>query len=164
VDRKAKGVVFCYKLCEGDGGGKERDNTGYAMADSYVCWKCGATLADQPGTLMRLAECVSCRADLHVCYLCEFYDTRVAGTCREPLAEEVQDKQRANFCGYFQIKAGAYRLGDEEVSRNARAKLEDLFSGNSNGTVADSDKTDSYSKVDEARQRLERLFGRKADI
>lgn len=158
-----KGVVFCYKLCEGDGGGQERDSTGYAMADDYVCWKCGATLADQPRPLMRLAECVSCRADLHVCYLCEFYDTRVAKHCREPMAEEVQDKRRANFCGYFQIKAGAYRMGDEEASRDVRAKLEDLFGGSFNGTVVGSDKTGSYSKVDEARQRLERLFGGKAD-
>jgi len=134
------------------------------MADNDVCWKCGATLTDQPRPLMRLAECASCRADLHVCRLCEFYDTRVAKACREPLTEEVQDKQRANFCGYFQMKAGAYRVEDEAASRNVRAKLEDLFGGNPGKTVVDSDKTDSYSEVDEARQRLERLFGGKADI
>ena len=40
--------------------------------------------------------------------MCRFYDTRKAKSCAEPVADEVQDKQRANFCGYF--VAAAYNL------------------------------------------------------
>ena len=32
----------------------------------------------------------------------------VAKHCREPIAEEVKDKERANFCDYFKPRPGAY--------------------------------------------------------
>jgi hypothetical protein len=134
------------------------------MADGYVCWRCGASLADLPMPLARLAECAACRADLHVCRLCEFYDKRSAKACREPVAEEVQDKQRANFCGYFQIRAGAHRTEDDSVSQSARAQLEDLFSGSPGGTTEANEKTGSRSAAEDARERLEQLFGGKGEI
>jgi len=132
---------------------------GRDMAEGMVCWKCGAAIGDQPMPLARLAECSACHADLHVCRLCEFYDSRVAKACREPVAEEVQDKQRANFCGYFQMKAGAYGGRDDRVSRRARSQLEDLFGGSPGGTEQNNAETVSRSEADEARERLEQLFG-----
>ena len=131
------------------------------MAEGYVCWKCGAALVDLPMPLARVAECAACRADLHVCRLCEFYDKQVAKACREPVAEEVQDKQRANFCGYFQIKAGAYQAGDDAAARRAQAQLDALFGGRPGGTAEESDKADAHSEAEDARERLERLFGGK---
>ena len=128
------------------------------MAEGLVCWKCGAAIGDLPMPLARLAECPVCRADLHVCRLCEFYDSRVAKACREPVAEEVQDKQRANFCGYFQIKARAYHGWDDGVSRRARSQLEDLFGGSPGGTEQENAETVSRSEADDARERLEQLF------
>ena len=80
------------------------------------------------------------------------------------MADEVQDKQRANFCGYFQIKAGAYREGDERASHNARADLEALFGGSPGGTVVNNKKPDSRPAADDATERLERLFGGKGEL
>ncbi len=77
-------------------------------ARDLSCWKCGATLDGVPMPLSRLSECLSCRAELHVCRLCEFYDTKAAQACREPLAEEVKDKTRANFCEHFYPRPDAY--------------------------------------------------------
>lgn len=37
--------------------------------------------------------------------MCRFYDTRKAKSCAEPVADEVSDKERANFCGYFEAAA-----------------------------------------------------------
>jgi len=128
------------------------------MAEGLVCWKCGAAIGDLPMPLARVAECSACHADLHVCRLCVFYDSRVAKACREPVAEEVQDKQRANFCGYFQIKAGAYGGRDDGVSRRARSQLEDLFGGSPEGTEQEKAETVSRSEADDARERLEQLF------
>lgn len=98
------------------------------MTDTLVCWKCGASLAAQPLPLGRLAECDACRAQLHVCKLCRFYNPRVSNACEETIADAVTDKERANFCGYFEPRAGAYRpqLGAEA---EARARLDDLFGG-----------------------------------
>ena len=91
-----------------------------------VCWKCGASLADLGLPFGRREECRACRAELHVCRMCRFYDTRKAKSCAEPVADEVQDKARANFCGYFVAAGGRFaaRSGAEDGARDA---LEALF-------------------------------------
>jgi hypothetical protein len=71
------------------------------MAHNLVCWKCGADLAALTLPLSRRDECARCRAELHVCRMCIDYDEHVAKKCREPIAEEVNDKTQANFCDYF---------------------------------------------------------------
>lgn len=99
------------------------------MDTQLVCWKCGAPLDDIPLPLARLAECLVCRTELHVCLSCEFYDTRVAKHCRETIAEEVKDKLRANFCDYFQLRANAFQPRDDTEERAARSQLDALFGG-----------------------------------
>ncbi len=47
-------------------------------------------------------ECPSCGTDLHVCIYCRLYDEGKANRCREPQADYVKEKDRANFCEYFQ--------------------------------------------------------------
>ncbi len=97
------------------------------MTNTLVCWKCGAALADQPLPLSRLAVCSKCRAYLHACRLCVSYDPSLTRKCREQDAEEVADKERANFCGYFKARPGAYRPGGEARTQAARTQLGDLF-------------------------------------
>ena len=94
-----------------------------------VCWKCGASLADLTLPLRRLEECRKCGAELHVCKLCEWYSVAVAKHCREPIAEEVKDKERANFCDYFKPRPGAYCRADVAASSKARTDLDALFGG-----------------------------------
>ena len=79
------------------------------MTHTLVCWKCGASLAALSLPLRRLDECKACSAELHVCKMCVEYDTAVAKSCREPIAEEVRDKEHANFCDYFKPRADAYK-------------------------------------------------------
>jgi hypothetical protein len=134
------------------------------MTEPLMCWKCGTPITDQPMPLGRTAECSSCRADLHVCWMCEFYDVRVAAACREPVADEVLDKQRANFCSYFTPRPKAFQERGQEAVTAARAQLDALFGAaeikNAN------DKADSRSEVDVAREQLEQLFGsgKKGDL
>ena len=97
------------------------------MAHDLVCWKCGASLAALTLPLRRLDECPACRAELHACRLCVEYDTRVAKHCREPTAEEVRAKDRANFCDHFKPRAGAYPAPDRAAIDAARAALDKLF-------------------------------------
>jgi len=61
--------------------------------------------------------------------MCEFYDTAKAKHCREPVAEEVKDKTRANFCDYFRPTATAYRPQELTAAQRAKAELEALFGG-----------------------------------
>jgi hypothetical protein len=75
----------------------------------------------------RFDECKSCRAALHACKLCRFYDITVAKQCREPIAEEVRDKERANFCDYFEVRLNAFSEQPQQAAEQARAALEELF-------------------------------------
>ena len=98
------------------------------MSQALVCWKCGASLADLSLPLLRTEECRSCRTPLHVCRMCRFFDGSRGRPCLEPVADEVRDRDRANFCGYFQPKAGAWKAGSNATDQ-ARTALESLFGG-----------------------------------
>jgi hypothetical protein len=85
------------------------------------------SLADYSLPLRRIEECRACRAELHVCRMCEFYDTSKAKHCRETIADEVKDKTAANFCDYFRPTPSAYRPESVSAADRARADLEALF-------------------------------------
>ena len=122
-----------------------------------VCWKCGASLADLSLPLRRLEECRQCHAELHVCKMCEWYSTSVAKHCRETVAEEVKDKERANFCDYFKPRPDAYTAPDADAGSKAQAELDALFGGGKNDADAVSAQP---SAAEKARAELESLFGK----
>jgi hypothetical protein len=65
-------------------------------------------------------ECPSCRTDLHACIYCRFYDEGKANRCREPQADFVKERDRANFCEYFKFQDGR---GQEASGKEAADKL-----------------------------------------
>ncbi len=119
--------------------------------EELQCWRCGESLAALTLPLRRLEECPSCEAELHVCRLCEFYDTAVAKSCREPVADEVKDKERANFCDYFRPVPGAWQPANQDASA-AAAQLQAMFGESEAGD----------EPADPASQ-LDALFGKKDD-
>jgi hypothetical protein len=78
-------------------------------APPFDCWKCGAPLAELSLPVGRTDYCRACRAEVHVCRMCRFYDLSKAKQCAEPIADPVRDKERANFCGYFVPVSGRFR-------------------------------------------------------
>jgi hypothetical protein len=90
------------------------------------CWKCGAPLVDMPLPVGREEYCRACRAEVHACRMCRFYDVSKARQCAEPVAEPVQNKERANFCGYFEPVGGRRRPADPAAGA-ARSALDALF-------------------------------------
>lgn len=69
------------------------------------CFSCGTELvfAHMPG---RRDECTKCGADVHVCRNCKNYDKNAYNECREPSADVVREKDRSNFCDFFQPGSG----------------------------------------------------------
>ncbi|MCU0934805.1 MAG: hypothetical protein MUF66_01755 [Gammaproteobacteria bacterium] len=132
--------------------------------EGRVCWKCGASLEDLPRSFGRRDECPACRADLHVCRMCRHFDPRVSKACREPVAEAVQDKERSNFCDWFQERAGAGPSPSADPGAAAREALEALFgvSGAQTPDAASAPVPNSReatrSEADAARAALDRLF------
>jgi hypothetical protein len=118
---------------------------------SFNCWKCGATNQHVPIPLSRTEICAQCRADLHVCRQCQFYDTAKASACQEPVADHVSDKTRANFCGYLSINTDPFH-GDEQGSANVDA-LGALFG------IDNALDSASPSSAEKAQDALEDLFG-----
>lgn len=89
--------------------------------------------------VMRETLCPHCDAYLHACVQCRFYEPTLHNQCLEPEAEYVGDREKANFCDFFQL-AGARGVKGSDAARSrggkatndarardARAKLEALF-------------------------------------
>lgn len=92
-----------------------------------VCWRCGADLAELTPPLSRSDECPACRSELHVCRMCGYYDPRITKACREDDADEVRDKDRANFCDYFRLADDAFDAEVAAADKRAAANLDALF-------------------------------------
>ncbi|MGH8400395.1 MAG: hypothetical protein ACRESU_04760 [Gammaproteobacteria bacterium] len=107
------------------------------MTAALVCWHCGASLKDVPMPLSRLSECLACHAELYVCRMCRFHDSKLRHGCREERAEHVQEKERANFCEYFVPMPNAFQPVDRSGDHAARTQLDALFSGKQNDADAD---------------------------
>ncbi len=89
------------------------------------CWSCGHSLGDI-GKIGFRDECPRCASPLHCCRNCKFYDPGYHNQCREPMAERVVDKERANFCEFFApAPDGQHRAKVEKA--DVREKLEKLF-------------------------------------
>ena len=87
------------------------------------CWHCGHKIE----VLERVGfrdECPRCGRPAHVCLNCSFYDTSYNNACREPMAERVVDKDRANFCEYFSPGSAQKRDAGKTA---AQKSLEELF-------------------------------------
>lgn len=92
------------------------------------CTGCGTDLG-RPERVGRRDTCPRCGVDLRTCRQCRFYDVAAANACREPQAERVADKTRANFCDYFGAAERAMVAAPgEATATTARDALERLFS------------------------------------
>jgi hypothetical protein len=89
------------------------------------CWSCGTALPLAAGERIGFRDtCTGCGADLHACRGCEFHDPAAYNECREPAAERVSDRERANRCDYF---SPADRAPGAPAASDARARLDALF-------------------------------------
>jgi hypothetical protein len=90
-------------------------------ASKVSCHHCKNEIA-LTGLVGRRDECPKCRSDVHVCLNCHHYDSKSYNECREPQAERVLEKQRANYCDYFAPQAGALRADDAKDKMKAAAE------------------------------------------
>lgn len=73
--------------------------------------------------------------------------------CNEQDAEEVTDKEHANFCGWFEPRDHAFKGGAAQARAGAaKSALDTLFGGEND---------DTEPKEDATRSELNRLFGDK---
>jgi predicted RNA-binding Zn-ribbon protein involved in translation (DUF1610 family) len=99
-----------------------------------ACHGCGTEL-DLRQRIYRNTVCPSCGKELHICLNCRFYTPGAHWDCRENIPDQVREKDRANFCDYFSL------------------------SDSGNSTDAARTRDAAKQKAEQAKSRLDNLFG-----
>ncbi len=92
-----------------------------------VCHACRKELS--PGREVgRKDECPHCHADLRCCLNCRFYDRSAPKQCREPIAELIREKDKANYCDHFVLAETTFAgMPAKDGETSARKTPDDLF-------------------------------------
>ncbi len=94
----------------------------------HVCRVCKQEIDVDPHTPIGFrADCASCYADLHCCLNCAFHDPGAQNECREPATPFVRDREKFNFCTYFNFVDSDDADSEAEVV-DAKARLDAMFS------------------------------------
>ena len=97
------------------------------MSHKIVCYRCGASLSALSLPLSRRDQCPGCSAELHVCMMCRHFDRAVPRQCREDGAEDVTEKEHANFCDWFKPSEAAFDPDRKSEADAAKEALAGLF-------------------------------------
>jgi hypothetical protein len=68
-----------------------------------TCHRCGREIR-LLAKLGRTDGCPYCSSDLKCCQNCRFFDPGANNQCREPQAEWCPEKEKANFCEFFEFR------------------------------------------------------------
>mgnify|MGYP001827751650 FL=1 len=90
-----------------------------------ICWHCKQPL--KAYDYQRENRCPGCSKATHCCRNCEYYKPGIANSCREPIADHVNDKGRANFCDYFSPASEAGHSSATADPEQLLLDAEDLF-------------------------------------
>ena len=96
-----------------------------------LCHRCGRE-PQLLSELERTDSCPFCQSDLKCCLNCRLFDPTANNQCREPQAEWVPEKDKANFCEFFAFREtsplSAPGMGGAQSDQDrARAAFDSLF-------------------------------------
>ncbi len=94
------------------------------------CAQCGAlvqSLTDQP-VIEPAALCPQCKAALHSCRQCAYFDPDARYECRQPIPQRIAKKTDPNTCAYYAMRV----IVEKETTSgpramDARQAFENLF-------------------------------------
>jgi hypothetical protein len=95
-----------------------------------ACHFCGREL-HVAAKVARTEGCPSCHSDLKCCLNCRLHDPGADNQCREPQAEWVTDKDKSNFCEFFEFREASAQAGyggARSDARRSRDAFDALFS------------------------------------
>lgn len=89
------------------------------------CYNCGKEFELK---VYRNTECASCGKDAKVCLNCKFYSPGSHWDCDESIREAVREKDRANFCDFFELSSN-YKglLSGKDKGDEAKTAFNSLF-------------------------------------
>ena len=85
------------------------------------CLNCNTPFND---TVYRTTVCSCCGKELHTCKNCKFYNPSSHWECLETVDEYISDKDRANFCSFFELA----EIDDKQKKKTIKKEdLDSLF-------------------------------------
>lgn len=92
---------------------------------SVKCYNCQASLSLASNIdISRNEECENCYSNLRCCKMCSFYDKTSYNECREPTANRIVEKEKANFCDFFKMGEST---GEKDAKVDILAQANALF-------------------------------------
>lgn len=90
------------------------------------CYSCKKELTVEDKIGFR-QDCMFCGHDLHSCVQCQHYDPKVYNECRETMADRILEKEKANYCEFFALKASDGSVPPVDKKLDLLAQAEALF-------------------------------------
>ena len=96
-----------------------------------VCHRCAREL-NPVSAITRTDSCRHCSSDLKCCLNCRLHDPGANNQCREPQAEWQTDKEKSNFCEFFEFRETSSlshpgMSGAESGPERGRTAFDSLF-------------------------------------
>lgn len=93
---------------------------------SVACFRCGKAIGEN--NLGRQDSCESCGAATRCCRNCLHYDRSYNNECREEQAPRQVEKEKGNFCEWFQPRQGIAADAGQAPAKDAlKSAAEALF-------------------------------------
>ncbi|MFZ5981237.1 MAG: hypothetical protein ACOYVF_11460 [Candidatus Zixiibacteriota bacterium] len=98
--------------------------------EGLLCWNCGSPTGIRD-KVSRADACVKCMADLRCCRGCRHFDPTRRFQCKEPIETNIPNKEKANFCEFFQMRNVVKRPGgishQTDNKEERKKRFDDLF-------------------------------------
>ena len=95
-----------------------------AFGETVKCTACGA----KAPTAIRLdSSCPNCRADLHSCRQCQFFDPGARFECSKTITARIANKNARNTCELFAARTVVERQTSSGAPSDARQAFAKLF-------------------------------------
>ena len=109
---------------------KPRDREGprsprmMAFGEKVKCAACGATA---PTSILLESSCPKCKADLHTCRQCTYFDPGARFECSKPITVKIVNKSARNTCELFVPRTVVERETSSGAPKDARQAFANLF-------------------------------------
>jgi len=109
---------------------KPRDHEGprsprmMAFGETVKCAACGAKA---PPNINVESSCLECKADLHACRQCTYFDPGARFECRKSIPARIVDKHARNTCELFAPRTVVERQTSSGPPTDARQAFAKLF-------------------------------------
>jgi len=95
-----------------------------AFGQKVKCAACGATVQ---ANVSFETTCPKCKADLHTCRLCTYFDPGARFECRKPITAKIVNKSSRNNCELFAARTVVERETGSGKPTDARQAFANLF-------------------------------------